>query len=592
MKNVFLLPLAVLLCVPSAFGQADLVGDWIHPAPGEDAMDKGPGPATGDFLGLPLNDAGVFRAEAFSDNWLTIPEHQCTPHPAPYEYWGPGGVTMTIHKEYEPIKRRLVAIHIDGTYGLDRTIWMDGRPHPPAEAMHTFTGFSTGHYDGDNLVVETTHMKLTWIKRNGTALSDRARMIEYFMRHDNFFTYVEIVDDPVYLSQPFIRTSEWQEIPRPALMLGRFGTLGDEPVFYKCFPVEELSNDRYRVPHFMPGSNQLMKEFSDLNQVPMWALRAGAETMYPEFMDQLKVGRPAGLPAEAVMADRAAEPTREKEPDPVVHSFRVKDQVWLISDGRSNTTINVGDEGVMIVDTGREEMADAIMAEIRKIAGDKPVRYVANTSWYPDHTGGNAKLSEGTKVPVAQRAAIISHENTLAKLSEIGKTGDHLPTDTFFGVSKQIRFNDEPIDVLYEPNAHTDGDVLVSFRKSDVLCVGDIINANRYPIIKTEEGGSINGEIDALNRILDITVPDWREEGGTNVIPGHGHIYNEADVADYRDMLVIIRERIQDAIKKGKTLEQVKADRMTRDYDTYYGSTTGEWTTDMFVTAVFNSLKK
>jgi cyclase len=246
----------------------------------------------------------------------------------------------------------------------------------------------------------------------------------------------------------------------------------------------------------------------------------------------------------------------------------------------------------MIVDSGREEMADPIMAEIRKIAGDKPVRYLANTSWYPDHTGGNAKLSEGTKVPVPQRAAIISHENTLAKLSEIGKTGDHLPTDTFFGASKQIRFNDEPIDILYEPNAHTDGDVLVNFRKSDVLCVGDIINANSYPIIKPEEGGGINGEIDALNRILDITVPDWREEGGTNVIPGHGHIYNEADVADYRDMLTIIRDRIQDAIKKGKTLEQVKAERLTRDYDTYYGSTTGEWTTDMFVTAVYNSLKK
>jgi glyoxylase-like metal-dependent hydrolase (beta-lactamase superfamily II) len=178
------------------------------------------------------------------------------------------------------------------------------------------------------------------------------------------------------------------------------------------------------------------------------------------------------------------------------------------------------------------------------------------------------------------------------KLSEIGKAGDHLPTDTFFGVSKQIRFNDEPIDVIHVPNAHTDGDVLVSFRKSDVLCVGDIINANSYPIIKPEEGGGINGEIDALNRILDITVPDWREEGGTNVIPGHGHIYNEADVADYRDMLVIIRDRIQDAIKNGRTLEQVKAERLTRDYDTYYGSTTGEWTTDMFVEAIFTSLKK
>jgi len=591
MKKTLLFIFAVLLCVPSAFAQADLVGDWIHPAPGEDAMDKGGGPATGDFLGLPLNEAGLFRAESFSDNWLTIPEHQCTPHPAPYEYWGPGGVGITIHKEYEPSKRRLTAIHIDGSYGLDRVVWMDGRPHPPAEAMHTFTGFSTGHYDGDTLVVETTHMKLSWIKRNGTALSDRARMTEYFIRHDNYFTYVEILDDPVYLAQPFVRTSEWTEVPRPALMLGRFGTLGDEPVFYKCYPVEEVANSRYRVPHFLWGQNTLMKEFSELNQIPMWALQAGPETMYPEFMDQLKVGKAAGLPELSKVAERAAAATRPPDTQAAIHSFKLKDQSWLISDGRTNVTVNVGDEGVMLVDTGREDMADGILAEIRKIAGDK-LRYLANTSWYPDHTGGNAKLSEGTKVPVPQRAAIISHENALAKLSEMGKSGDHLPTDTFFGKDKQIRFNDEPVDVIYVPDAHTDGDVLVYFRKSDVLCVGDIINAHGYPVIKPEEGGGINGEIDALNRILDITVPDWREEGGTIVVPGHGHVYNEADVADYRDMLTIIRERFQDAIKKDKTLAQVKADRLTRDYDTYYGSTTGDWTTDMFVTAVYNSLKK
>lgn len=591
MKRSLLFICALFLVVPSAFAQADLVGDWTHPAPGEDSMDKGGGPATGDFLGLPLNDAGLFRAEAFSDNWLTVPEHQCTPHPAPYEYWGPNGAGLTISKEYERTKRRLIAIHMDGTYGLDRTVWMDGRPHPPAEAIHTFTGFSTGRYEGDMLVVETTHMKLTWIKRNGTALSDRTRMLEYFIRHDNYFTYVQIIDDPVYLSQPFIRTSEFAEVPRPPLTLGRFGNVGDEPVFYKCFPVEELANDRYRVPHFMPGTNHLMEEFSELNKIPMWVLRAGAATMYPEFMDQLRQGPPVQVPTEAIAADRAAAQSRET-PGDALHSFHVKDQVWLIAGGGANITVNAGDEGVFVVDTGTEAMADSVMAEIRKIAGDKPVRYVANTSWYPEHAGGNAKIAEGTKIPVPQRAAIISHENTLAKLSELSKPGDALPTDTFFGVSKQVRLNDEPIDIVFMPNAHTEGDVFVYFRKSDVLCVGDIINTAGYPIIKTEEGGSMNGEIAALNRILDITVPDWREEGGTNVITGHGHIYNEADVADYRDMMVIIRDRIQDAIKKGRTLEQVKADRLTRDYDPYFGSTTGSWTTDMFVTAAYNSLKK
>ena len=553
-------------------------------------MDKGGGPATGDFLGLPLNEAGAYRAEAFSDNWLTVPEHQCTPHPATYEYWGPNGAGLTVSKQFDPLKRRLVAYHFDGTYGLDRTIWMDGRSHPPEEAMHTFTGFSTGRYEGDMLVVETSHMKLAWLKRNGTATSDRARMLEYFTRHDNFFTYVQIIDDPVYLTQPFIRTSEFEQVPRPPDHVGRLGNTSEEPVFYKCFPVEELANDKYRVPHFLPGTNHLMEEFSQLNGIPMWALRAGAATMYPEFMDQLRQGPPVQVPAEAAVADRAAAQSRQT-PVAGVHSFHVKDQVWLVAGGGANITLNVGDEGVFVVDTGREDMADSILAEIRKVAGDKPIRYVANTSWYPDHAGGNAKLAEGTKVPVPQRAAIIAHENTLAKLSELGKPGDALPTDTFFGVSKQVRLNDEPVDIIYVPHAHTEGDVLVSFRKSAVISVGDIINTAGYPIIKPEEGGSLQGEIDALNRILDITVPDWREEGGTNVIAGHGHVYNEADVADYRDMLAIIRDRIQDAINKGKTLEQVKADRLTRDYDPYFGSATGPWTTDMFIEAAYKTLK-
>lgn len=591
MKRFTLFIFFFISCVRFGFSQADLVGDWEHALPGEDSMDKGVGPAPGDFLGLPLNDAGLFRAEAFSASLLTVPEHQCAPHAAPYQYWGPNEVRLTIGKEFDPLTRRLVAIHMDGTYGLDRVVWMDGRPHPPAEAMHTFAGFSTGHYEGDTLVVDTTHIKTSWIKRNGAALSDRARMIEYFIRHDNYFTYVEIIDDPVYLSQPFIRTSEWLSVPRPPLLLGRFGNQGDEPVFYKCFPAEELSNDRYRVPHYLPGTNPLIKEFSELNQVPIWGLRAGAETMYPEFMDQLKRGRPAGMPAEGRAAQQAAERSRGKE-SAGIHSFHVKDQVWLVSDGHTDITINVGDEGVMIVDTGPEDLADAILGEIRKIAGNKTVRYVFNTNWYPDHTGGNEKLAAGTTFPVPQRAAIIAHENTLSKLTEIGKIGGQLPTDTFFGVSKQVRFNDEPVDILYAPDAHTKGDVLVYFRKSDVLCAGDIVNTTSYPVIKPDEGGSINGEINALNHILDITIPGPQEEGGTNVIPGHGHIYNEVDVADYRDMLVIIRDRILHAITNGESLDQVKADHLTLDYDDYYGSNTGDWTTEMFVTAVYTSLKQ
>jgi glyoxylase-like metal-dependent hydrolase (beta-lactamase superfamily II) len=164
------------------------------------------------------------------------------------------------------------------------------------------------------------------------------------------------------------------------------------------------------------------------------------------------------------------------------------------------------------------------------------------------------------------------------------------PTDTYHGDSQELFFNGEAIQMFHPKPAHTDGDSIVFFRRSDVVSTGDIFMTTNYPIIDVQNGGSINGVVDALNFILDITIPSEKQEGGTMVIPGHGRLCDEADVVEYRDMVTIIRERVQDMIKKGMTIEQVRTARPTRDYDPLYGSTSGSWTTDMFVEAVYKSL--
>jgi len=164
------------------------------------------------------------------------------------------------------------------------------------------------------------------------------------------------------------------------------------------------------------------------------------------------------------------------------------------------------------------------------------------------------------------------------------------PMDIYRGDQKDLYVNGEAIQLFHQPAAHSDGDSIVFFRKSDVLATGDIFTPGSYPVIHVDRGGSINGVVDALNRILDVTVPAEKQEGGTMVIPGHGRLCDEADVVEYRDMVTIIRDRIRDMIKKGMTLEQVKAAKPTRDFDPVYGSATGPWTTDLFVEAAYRSL--
>jgi len=258
-----------------------------------------------------------------------------------------------------------------------------------------------------------------------------------------------------------------------------------------------------------------------------------------------------------------------------------------------------------VVDSGAASSADAVIAAIRKVTM-QPIRYVINTSADPDHTGGNAKISRagapvigGNLGAVAfdNGATIVAQENVLRAMSEAAEgkadaNADLLPTTTYFQGQKEIFFNEEPVIVMFEPAAHTNGDSMVFFRRSDVLATGDIFNMDSFPVVNLDRGGNIQGVIKALNVVLDITIPKHEQEGGTYVIPGHGRLTDEHDVLEYRDIVTIIRDRVQNMIKKGMTLAQVKAAKPTLEYDGRYGSTSGPWTTDMFVEAVFRSLSE
>jgi cyclase len=294
-------------------------------------------------------------------------------------------------------------------------------------------------------------------------------------------------------------------------------------------------------------------------------------------------------------------------PTPDVRSKLVQGDVWMINAGFVNVAVQVGAEGVLVVDTGTEALAPKILAEIQKLAEGKPIRYIVNTHAHADHTGGNVTIAKAGKsiiagnfapqagAEAANQAKIVAHENVQLRMNEgEGKQPPAptmaLPTDTFFTKRFDLYFDGEAVQLLHQPNAHTDGDVLVYFRKSDVIAAGDVYINTTFPVINVEQGGSLNGIVAALNRIIEITVPKDKQEGGTYVIPGHGHLADEADVVEYRDMVTIIRDRFQDAIKKGMTLEQVKAARLVRDYEGRYGATQGFWTTDAFVEAAYKSL--
>ena len=565
--------------------QVDLTGMWA-PIFHEDQIERIPGPDVGDYAGLPINDAMRMRADSWDASLLTLPEHQCKPHPSTYGFRGVGN--LRISAEVNDKTQSIVKLHTHIQWQEQkRDIWLDGRPHPPEYAAHTWQGFSTAQWEGNVLVVKTTHLKAGWIRRNGLLITDQATMTERFIRHGNYLTHVYLIEDPSYLTEPLIKTSGFQLVQNPAM----------QP--YPCYPTVEVPREKGEVPHHLPGENPFLGEFAKKHNLPQNGVRGGAETALPEFI--ASGGKAPERKLETIVR-RPAPPV-----DNEVHSLHVQGNVWMLTGGGVNAAVQIGDEGVLVVDTMTAALSDKLIAEIKKLAGDKPIRWIVNTHVDTDHTGGNARVAEaGESIiagnfanqaggqPAAHVPKILTHENVEARLVKVQPAlpTSAMPTDTFFTDEFEMHFNGEAVQFIHVPNSHTDGDVMVFFRKSDVLVAGDAFNTTSFPVVDLESGGSLSGVVKTLNRILDITVPEDKQEGGTFVIPGHGRLTDEADVVEYRDMMTIIHDRVKNAIDKGMTLEQVKAARLVRDYEGRYGAARGTATADAFVETAYRSLKE
>jgi glyoxylase-like metal-dependent hydrolase (beta-lactamase superfamily II) len=289
-----------------------------------------------------------------------------------------------------------------------------------------------------------------------------------------------------------------------------------------------------------------------------------------------------------------------------IEMLELRPNFYLIAGAGGNIAVQVGDDGVVLVDAGSRAGSSTVLAAIRKITA-RPIRYVINTSADPDHVGGNEPIAGagqtlftqggGIGVPadfLGGGASILAVEQVLTRMS--GRfPAAAWPTETFQQPRKYMYLNGEGIEILHQPAAHTDGDSIVFFRRSDVIVAGDILDTTRFPVIDVAGGGSIQGEIAALNRLVDMAIPSVpivSREAGTLVIPGHGRVCDQLDVVEYRDMVTIIRDRIRDLMKEGSTLDQIKATSPARGYTRRYGSDTGPWTTDDFVEAVYRSLKQ
>jgi hypothetical protein len=261
------------LAAAPAFAQVDFSGEWA-PRFYEDQLERVPGPELGDYLGLPLSAAGRQRADSWDASIQTLPEWQCRPHSADYIWRGPSN--LRVSKEVDPVSREITAFHAEWLRSIDRPIYLDGRPHPPEEALHSWAGFSTAKWDGDVMTTKVTHLKEGYVRRNGVPRSEKATLTEHWIRHGDWLTVVTIVNDPVNLTEPFVRSTDYeldlhQQIPP-----------------YPCEVVREVERGKGVVPHHLPGTNMFLQEYGQRYGVPYEATRGGAETMYPEYRKKMK----------------------------------------------------------------------------------------------------------------------------------------------------------------------------------------------------------------------------------------------------------------------------------------------------------------
>jgi hypothetical protein len=291
----------LLLAAAPARAQGDIVGFWDQPAFGtvigsgiaaifgfiEDSTERADGPTLVDYLGLPLNDEGRARALAYDSALLGVPEHVCMRHPSQYSYWGPARLRIAAQLD---ANLDVVSYTVGGTFRrADRTIWMDGRPHPPDYAPHTWAGFTTGEWRGNTLVTRTTHLKWGWIRRNGAPASDQSVVTTFYTRNGNVLTISWVVHDPIYLTEPYIKSADFITQPVATADFGVAPADQGNNFFFKCFTSEEIARpEQHYVPHYLPGQNPFVGEHAKQLGIPVEATLGGAETAYPEYRDTLK----------------------------------------------------------------------------------------------------------------------------------------------------------------------------------------------------------------------------------------------------------------------------------------------------------------
>lgn len=597
----------------------DLTGTWRwinH----EDERDRNPGAFPGDYRGLPLNDAARMRADTYDEEInSTSSLLQCRPRTPGYQ---PKGLDpMRIDKVTDPLTRQLVAYRIsyEKTPG-ERVIWLDGRPAPSPYALHSWDGFSTGRFRGDTLEITTTHIKESYVRRNGVATSFRATVVEQISLEEPYLEVTFTVIDPDYLTEPLVRSATYMRAP----------TLQLPP--YPCQPEEYQPGEKYRVPHYLPGENPYLTESGFKYKTPQEGVRGGAATLYPEWRARgVTLAPPSAQttikPAYTDESTRVAERADAQRPRPPsydkIEAVHVAGNVYLIAGAGGNIVVSDGGDGVVMVDSGAAAASDQVLAAVRQVHGmlrppeppeaaspfgntwlashafDEPaIRLIINTSSAPDHVGGNANIRMsplfrllGYRDP-SLSLQVLAHAAVQSRMVEAKAPDMLVPTDTYLSDKYTLYrfFNNQALQLFHTPKAITDGDSIVWFRRSDVIAAGDIYNSDVYPPIDVDKGGSIQGEIDALDKVIEMSVTEFMAQGGTLIVPGHGWISDAADVGYYRDMLMVIRDRIKAMIDKGMTLAQVKATKPTMDFDPEYGREPG--VTSRFVEAIYRSLKE
>ena len=577
----------------------DLSGYWT-PVMHEDAYERGAGNEIADYGGFALNEAGRLWALSYDPSRVTLRHHQCEGYVAPYQMRSTGN--FRIWEERDSRTQRLIAIYVYGqtTEGL-RTIWMDGRPHPPAWAPHTARGFSTGRFVGNALVVQTTHIKQGWVRRNGLPGSDQTTMTDFFLRNGDRITNVTVANDPVFFSEPQVRSNDYVRQP-----------VDHGAWLYACDDGEQiLDRAPDYVPHYLFGKQPFAREFAKKYNLPVAASLMGAASIYPELPAQLRT-----VNTDALFSPAPGRPSETSRAVPVeprdgqVYVLPIRNSVYMLVGDGGNIVVQTGEQGPFVVDTGEGKLSDKVLAAIRTLT-PKPIQFIANTNFHAEHTGGNGALGAAGQDPSLPgsffvqsaprgvtgffsdplaHATMLGHNNVTVRMQAAGAPAASVPADTYLEERRRKSHNGDAIELFHQPNASTDGDSLVHFRSADVLVAGDIFATTQYPFIDSKNGGTVQGLIGALNNILNLTVFRHQGEGGTYVVPGHGYLSDEHEVVEYRDMTVIVRDRVKAMKDGGATLAQIQAARVTADYDTRYGANTGPWTTAMFVQAIYDTL--